>query len=79
MQWVLQRDQVAAAIVGVSRSDRIAGYRQTLALQLDGDDLATIDAVLRRRLGPHGDVFGLERDPDGPHGAIMRYNLNRGS
>jgi hypothetical protein len=23
-------------------------------------------------------VFGLERDRDGPHSSIMRYNLNRG-
>jgi hypothetical protein len=36
---------------------------------------------IRRRIeaapGPPGDVFGLERDRAGPHGRIMRYDLNR--
>ncbi|MFT5196315.1 MAG: hypothetical protein ACI85U_003347, partial [Candidatus Promineifilaceae bacterium] len=26
--------------------------------------------------GPHGPVYALERDKDGTHGRIMKYNLN---
>ena len=26
--------------------------------------------------GPHGAVYGLERDRTGRHGRIMKYNLN---
>jgi len=34
-------------------------------------------AHLERAPGPLGEVFGLERNRDGPHGRIMRYDLNR--
>jgi hypothetical protein len=46
-------------------------------LKLDAADREAIQAVLRRRRGPHGDVFALERDRSGRHGRIMKYNLNR--
>jgi hypothetical protein len=32
--------------------------------------------VLAHRKGPGGDCYTLERDRDGPHGRIMKYNLN---
>ena len=37
-----------------------------------------MDAVMAATPAPPGPVYGLERVVDGPHGAIMRYNLNRG-
>ena len=42
------------------------------------DVSAAIDAVLAERKGPRGDTYALERDKDGPHGRIMKYNLNKG-
>ena len=33
--------------------------------------------LLARRQGPRGDTFALERDREGPHGRIMKYNLNK--
>jgi len=77
LRWVLDRPAVAAPIVGVSRSDRTAQNLAAFTLALDDDDRRSIDAVLSRRSGPSGDVFGLEREPDGQHAVIMRYNLNR--
>ena len=44
---------------------------------LDDDERAAIDAVLARRQGPHGDTYELERDREGSHGRIMKYNLNK--
>ena len=35
-------------------------------------------AVLAERQGPAGDCFTLERDREGRHGRIMRYDLNAG-
>jgi hypothetical protein len=32
--------------------------------------------VVSRASGPSGDVFALERDRNGRHGRIMKYNLN---
>ena len=45
--------------------------------RLDDGDRAAIDAVLARRQGPRGDTYTLERDREGPHGRIMKYNLNK--
>ena len=38
---------------------------------------AEIAGILRHRKGPQGDTFALERDREGPHGSIMKYNLSR--
>ena len=40
-------------------------------------DLLEISAVLAKSILPPGPVYGLERDTLGPHGKIMRYNLNQ--
>jgi len=76
LRWLLHRPQVGAAIVGVSRTDRIRQNLAAFALCLDDEDRSRIGAVLERRSGPEGDVFGLERIAGGRHAEIMRYNLN---
>ena len=40
------------------------------------EDRAAIASVTDRRRGPNGDVYELERDRTGRHGAIMKYNSN---
>ncbi len=77
LRWLLGRPRVAAAIVGLSRRGREEENLAAFSFALDAEDRGRIDAVLRRRSGPRGDVFDLEREPDGDHAAIMRYNLNR--
>ena len=75
--YTLARPQVGAAIVGGTSDAHLESNLRALRLQLDG---ATI-ALLREETGstgPPGDVFEVEREVDGPHGAIMRRNLNRG-
>jgi aryl-alcohol dehydrogenase-like predicted oxidoreductase len=73
---ILDRVQVAAAIIGAINTSHLAAHEKIAALRLDADDLSSIDAVTRLRKGPLGDVYQLERDRNGPHGRIMRYELN---
>jgi aryl-alcohol dehydrogenase-like predicted oxidoreductase len=74
---MLDRPQVAAAIVGATSVAHLDAHRRIGALQLDAADRAAIESVTSRRTGPAGDVYALERDRDGPHGRIMKYTLNR--
>jgi uncharacterized repeat protein (TIGR04076 family) len=76
-QAILQQPGVAAVIVGATNLSHLASNRQIGAIALDGADDAAIRAVTRSRTGPTGDVFALERDREGKHGRIMKYNLNR--
>jgi aryl-alcohol dehydrogenase-like predicted oxidoreductase len=74
---ILDRDQVAAVIVGATNTSHLSAHRKIEALSLDAADRKAIEAVLRERQGPAGDVFALERDRSGRHGRIMKYDLNR--
>ena len=74
---MLQRDGVAAVIVGATNASHLDANARIGALELDAEDLSSIDAVTRRHLGPEGDVFTLERDRQGRHGRIMKYDLNK--
>ena len=73
---MLARPTVAAAIVGATSDAHLDAHRQLGAVVLTGAELAAIDAVTARRAGPAGAVYALERDRDGRHGRIMKYNLN---
>jgi aryl-alcohol dehydrogenase-like predicted oxidoreductase len=72
---VLDRANVAAAIVGATNTSHLDKHARIGALKLDGADLARIEAVTSRRGGPVGDTYDLERDRDGRHGRIMKYEL----
>ncbi len=76
---MLDRPQVAAVIVGARNRSHLAANLAITALQLTAEDHREIAAVLARRKGPAGDTFALERDRTGRHGAIMKYNLNKGT
>ena len=47
------------------------------AINLTEDDIAAIELVLAKARGPSGPVYGFERDREGVHGKIMKYNLNQ--
>jgi aryl-alcohol dehydrogenase-like predicted oxidoreductase len=74
LRRILERPGVAAAIVGATSTRHLATRLGVLDLALDADDLAAIEPVTGRRSGPSGDRFDVERDKDGRHGRIMRYN-----
>jgi aryl-alcohol dehydrogenase-like predicted oxidoreductase len=73
---VLDREQVAAAIVGAVNTSHLAAHAQIENLRLDPAELSLIESVTRRRQGPAGDIYDLERDRTGAHGRIMKYELN---
>jgi aryl-alcohol dehydrogenase-like predicted oxidoreductase len=73
---ILDRPNVAAAIVGATNSTHIQAHAQIGALCLDDADRTAIASVTDRRRGPSGGVYVLERDRTGPHGQIMKYELN---
>lgn len=73
---ILDRDQVAAAIVGAVNSSHLAAHSQIDKLHLSPEELARIRGVTSRSQGPSGDIYDLERDRTGAHGRIMKYELN---
>ena len=73
---MLDLPQVAAAIVGATSTAHLPAHARIDALRLDAEDRAAIASVTDRRRGPNGDVYELERDRTGRHGAIMKYNSN---
>jgi aryl-alcohol dehydrogenase-like predicted oxidoreductase len=73
---VLDRPQVAGVIVGARSARHLADTLAADRLRLDAEDKAAIAAILAERKGPAGDTFELERDRDGQHGRIMKYDLN---
>ena len=75
-RFVLDRPGVAAVIVGARDAAHARANARIGAIRLTAADEGEIAAVLRRRTGPDGDTYTLERDRNGRHGAIMKYNLN---
>jgi len=72
---ILDRPGVTAAIVGATSTAHLAAHLQISGLHLDDEDRALIAGI--RGEGPYGDVYTMERDRNGPHGRIMKYNLSK--
>ncbi len=77
-RWVLGRPGVGSVIVGARDDRHLEENRALGSLRLTPDDLEALNSLLAQSRGPAGDTFDLERDPEGPHSAIMWKNLNRG-
>jgi len=76
---VLNWTGVAGVIVGARSRAHLKSNLAISDLLLTAEDQARIDEVLARATPLPGDVYALERDRTGPHGAIMKYNLNKGA
>ena len=76
LRWVLDREGVAAAIVGARRERHLVALDAAVRLDLTPEDQATIAAAAGADPGPPGDVYSAERDSSGPHAGIIRYDLN---
>ncbi len=77
-RYMLDQQHVAGIIIGARTSDHLGENLRVFDVKLDEKDYADIEVIMEQRKGPSGDVFDLERVKDGPHGTIMRYNLNDG-
>jgi aryl-alcohol dehydrogenase-like predicted oxidoreductase len=75
VRWALEREGVAAAIVGAFDAGHLHENLEVFGFELDEEDLRRLEPF--EDAGPEGDVYAAERVPDGAHAAIMRYNLNR--
>jgi aryl-alcohol dehydrogenase-like predicted oxidoreductase len=76
-RWILDKPHVAGAIIGARYAEHLPDNLTVFGFALDAEDRAAIEAILARRTGPEGDTFTLERDREGRHGRIMKYNLNK--
>jgi aryl-alcohol dehydrogenase-like predicted oxidoreductase len=76
-RYILQKPCVAAAIIGARSQAHIADNLRVFDFELSPSEMATIENALSEKKLIAGDVFDLERIKDGPHGRIMRYNLNK--
>jgi aryl-alcohol dehydrogenase-like predicted oxidoreductase len=76
---MLSKKAVAAVIVGARNRSHLASNLAISSVSLTAQDQAEIDAVLSQSDELEGDVYTLERDRQGRHGQIMKYNLNKGA
>ena len=76
---MLDRPAVAAVIVGARNRSHLAQNLKVASLQLTAQDRADIAGILAQGRVPEGDTYTLERDRNGRHGQIIKYNLNKAS
>ena len=77
-RWVIDRPQVGSAIMGFTSTRHLPATQRIESLRLNAQDHALLTPLLARRTGPAGDCYDIERDKEGRHGRIMRYNQNEG-
>lgn len=75
-KYILQKDNVAAIIVGARNNAHIRKLQNLSSFTLDVEDLNLISEIIQTANGPSGPFYALERNKEGKHGAIMKYNLN---
>jgi len=76
---MLLRPAVAGVIVGARSRAHLASNLAIADIVLTAEDQKQIAAVLAEAHELEGDVYALERDREGRHGSIMKYNLNKGA
>ncbi len=75
-RWVLDRDPVAAVMIGTRSDAHVDDNLRVFDPPLEDEDRDRIDDVLSRAAGPLGDPFELERETGGRHTEIMWTDLN---
>lgn len=75
-RFVLDQPTVAAVITGATRPGQMGRNAEASRLELNAEHHARLRGLVDQAPGPVGAVFGLERDRDGPHGRIMKVDLN---
>ncbi len=75
-RYILQKPTVGGIIVGARNRHHLTKLQQLDTFALDESDLSKIAAIVDKASGPNGPFYELERDKNGKHGRIMKYNLN---
>ena len=76
-QYILQKPHVAAAVIGARNTKHLENITKIGSFRLDSRDLDIIGDMVAHARGPTGPVYDLERNREGRHGKIMKYNLNK--
>jgi len=74
-RWILDRPMVCAIILGTGKTSRASLNRRLAMLKLTAQDRRQLDAWTERYPTPAGDMYDLERDPEGPHAGIIKTDL----
>lgn len=73
----LEWPNVAAVIVGARDRSHLPANLAVASIRLTAEDRRAIGDVLAQSRALPGEVYELERDRSGRHGAIMKYNLGQ--
>lgn len=73
---ILFETAVAAVIIGTRSGAHLESNRRSVEGQLSEESRARLSAALSGMKALSGDIYELERDREGRHGKIMKYNLN---
>ena len=76
LAWTLGQIGVAAVIVGATSNRHLEENLQVFDLNLDAEDHGMLANLIQLSNPLEGDCFDLERDKNGRHGSIMKYNEN---
>lgn len=76
MRYILDKPQVASAIVGMSPRYDASMHANAFDIALSKADLVDIEQALGKLRSLPGDIYALERDENTEHYAIMKRNLN---
>jgi aryl-alcohol dehydrogenase-like predicted oxidoreductase len=77
-RFILTRPGVGAVIVGARSENHLLSNRENIDASLSRESTERVELALSDLSPVSGDVYSLERNREGPHGQIMRYNLNCG-
>lgn len=75
-RWVLDKPQVALALLGAKDAKHLDQTLQIFRVRLDEGDRRTLDALAVAAPGAPGDCYRVERDPGSIHMRIMQMNQN---
>lgn len=75
-RYILQKEHVGGIIIGARNRQHLDKLKQIDSFTLNDTEIKSLKDFVKLANGPLGPVYDLERDKNGPHGAIMRYNLN---
>ncbi len=75
-RWVLDKPQVALALVGAKNAQHLDETLQIFRVRLDDADRRSLDALAEGAPGAPGDCYEVERDPASIHMRIMQMNQN---
>jgi aryl-alcohol dehydrogenase-like predicted oxidoreductase len=76
IRWVLDQPAVTSVIVGARNASHLGDTLAATSLRLSDAAHRQLAEFLAHSPVPPGDVYELERDREGRHGRIMRYNLS---